>query len=138
MRIVPFLDDSKDAHRYAPLGRSDDLWSIAENLGLRSVVIQRVDNLANEEEYLVVYRWAEIGSGLGNELLVPDGHLKRKHMRLIRVDGRFWIESLVDGGLVVGGVDLDRGQACPLTVDTELNIAGTIAKITHFEQHGLG
>lgn len=138
LRIVPFLDDSKDGRRYAPLGEVDNLWRISEDLGLRSVLIQRVDNLAGEEEYLVVYRWAEIGSGLGSELLIPDCQLKRKHMRLIRAGGQFWLESLVDGGLVAGGMDMDRGQACQLAVDTELNIAGTIARITRFEQHGLG
>jgi hypothetical protein len=138
LRIVPFLADSKDGGRYAPLGQTDDLWGIAEDLGLRSVLIQRVDNLACKEEYLVVYRWAEIGSGLGNELLIPDGQLKRKHMRLIRAGGQFWLESLVDGGLASGGTDLDRGQACPLLVDTELDIAGTTARITQFKQHGLG
>jgi hypothetical protein len=137
LRIVPFLADSKDSVRYAPLGQTDDPWRISEDLGLRSVLIQRIDNLPNEE-YLIVYRWAEIGSGLGNELLIPDGQLKRKHMRLIRAGGQFWLESLVDGGLVVGDTDLDRGQACPLLVDTELDIVGTTARITQFEQHGLG
>jgi uncharacterized Zn finger protein (UPF0148 family) len=138
LRVVPFLADSKDDNRYALLGQTDDLWRISEGLGLRSVLIQRVDNLAGEEDYLIVYRWAEIGSGLGNELLMPDGQLKHKHMRLVRAGGQFWLESLVDGGLAAGGMDLGRGQACPLAVDTELDIAGTTARITRFEQHGLG
>jgi len=138
LRIVPFLADSKDGGRYALLGQRDNLWRISEDLGLRSVLIQRVDNLAGEEEYLIVYRWAEIGSGFGNELRVPDGQLKNKHMRLTRTGGQFWAESLVDGGLTAGGADVDRGQACPLVMDTELDIAGTIARITRFEQHGLG
>jgi len=137
LRITPFLTDSKDSGRCALLGQPDDLWRISENHGLRSVLIQRVDNLAGEEEYLIVYRWAEIGSGLGNELQIPDGQLKNKHIRLTRTGGRFWAESFVDGGLIAGEIDVGRGQACPLVMDTNLNIAGTIVKIAPFEQHGL-
>jgi hypothetical protein len=142
LRVVPFLDCDDEAaghlRRYEPLGQCDDLWRAAQGLRIRSLLIERVDNLVAEEHYLVVYRWACVGRGAGSEVLLPSGCHERRCMRILRLGGRFWLEGLADNPcLSVGGVPIGRNTVCPLAPEVAVGCSDTGFSVGPFAQHGL-
>jgi pSer/pThr/pTyr-binding forkhead associated (FHA) protein len=142
LRLVPFLEAEEEGEgaeaRYAKLGEPDEVWQTAERLRLRSLLIQREDNLTKEERYLVTYRWIEIGSGAGNEVILPGASLSRTHMRIVRFGGQFWLESLVDKNrLTADGVGVPRGHACPLVPGMKLAYGDLLGEFAEFQQYGL-
>ena len=143
LRLIPFRDAEDqpglDPKRYSALGSADDLWQTAARLKLRSLMIRRVDNLAEDEKYLVVYRWANVGRGQGSELLVrdPTAGLRRAHVRIIRLGGQFWLESLVqDKGVTADGIGVPRGCACPLAVGMKVTFGNMGGTVKEFQQIG--
>jgi len=142
LRLVPFLDSDDEAAgppgRYAPLGEVDELWRTAEKLRLRSLLIERADNLAAEERYLVVYRWACVGRGAGNEIILPGACHDRRCMRIIRLGGRFWLEGLTDREcLSANGSVIQRDTARPLTEGLTVECSEARLTVVPFAQHGL-
>lgn len=142
LRLVPFreLQDQSAvrSENYSDLGHPDDLWRLAEQLKVRSLLIQRVENLADEERYLIVYRYANIGRGMGNELIIPGEGLERTHARVIRLGGQFWLKSLVEGDrLTADGVPIPRGHAAPLAPGMMLRYGDLSGRFEEFRQIGL-
>lgn len=144
LRFVPFLSADDEAgsawHEsiYAGISDGDELWRHAEQIGLRSVLIQRMANLEVDEQYLIVYRWANCGSGPDNELILPEAPVAGTNWRIVRRGGGLWVQSLVDGGdLMVGGVGLDRGLTVAMTAGMELVCGPASARVTGFQQFGL-
>jgi hypothetical protein len=143
LRLIPFLETDDqvevDPKRHGDLGLPDDLWQTAARLKLRSLMIRRVDNLAEHEKYLVVYRWANVGRGAGSEILIPDptAGLRRAHVRIIRLGGQFWLESLVqDKGVTADGINVPRGQACPLALGMKVTFGNMAGTVSEFQQIG--
>ena len=68
LAILPLLD-AGSAHqigeRLRKLDTADETWQLAERLGLRGLVVDRIDNAAQTERYIFVYRWVELGLGGG-------------------------------------------------------------------------
>jgi len=142
LRLVPFLEGrgctALRADLYSELGRPDDLWRAAEQLRLRSLLVQRVENLADEERYLIVFRYANIGRGMGNELIVPGEGLERTHARIVRLGGQFWLESFVEGDrLMADGVPIPSGRAAPLAPGMVLQYGDLSGRFERFQQIGL-
>ena len=144
LRFVPFLssDDVADSdwHEgiYAGISDGDELWRHAEQIGLRSVLIQRMENLETDEQYLIVYRWANCGRGPDNELILPEAPAGGTNWRIVRRGGGMWLESLVEpGDLMVGGVGLDRGLTVAMTAGMELVCGQSSAEVVGFQQFGL-
>ncbi|MFP4217012.1 MAG: FHA domain-containing protein [Phycisphaerae bacterium] len=116
LRLVPMWEkDPLPADRLSLLGEVDELWKHAEKHRLRSVMIERLDGLALEERYMVVYRWAVIGRGAGVEVPLPGACSRRRCLRLLRLGEHLWLESLTDDGcLAVEGENLAAHAALPL------------------------
>lgn len=140
LRVTPFFDEADEAaaDRYADLGEPDEFWDIAGKLGLRSVLIQRLDNLAAEESYLLICRWATVGRGAASELNLPGADLQRAHARIVRRGGGFWIESLAGRDHVAAdGRNLGRGKASPLAAEMTLKLGEAALSVHDFEQYGM-
>jgi len=142
LRLVPFSEDAgvpaPRASHFDLLGGDDEIWRTAKRQKLRSLLIERLNNLAEEERYLLVYRWACIGRGTGNEITATDADLSRVHARIVRRSGGFWIESLNDDEtLVVDGYTIERGYAAPLAPGMSLRCGDLRARIAEYNQYGL-
>jgi hypothetical protein len=149
LRLTPFLDDhdgqggpggrgTSAAGRYASLGTPDEQWALAEKLRLRSLLIQRLDNLAEKERYLVVYRWMDVGPGTGNEVVLPAACPARRCMRIVRLGGRFWLEDLSGEGCVrVGAATVHPRHACPLWHGATLGCQKVALRLGPYQQVGL-
>jgi pSer/pThr/pTyr-binding forkhead associated (FHA) protein len=142
LRLIPFLEAQDGptigAARYARLGRPDSDWLAAEKLRLRSLFIQRSDNLGESEKYVVVFRWIDLGHGSGNEIVLPNACSARRCMRIIRIGGRFWLENLSDEDCVSAGhVALPKGHACPLSRGMQLGCDEVSLRAADYRQHGL-
>ncbi len=122
--------------RYAALGPADDAWRQAGALGIRSVVIERMNNLASEERYVLVYRSALIG-GEGGE--IPAGNPAGEPLgRIVRMGGGFWVEGLEDAGrLSVDGHPVKRGWVSPLSPGMTLTVDQTPLSCATWEQVGI-
>jgi hypothetical protein len=142
LRLLPFLDaDGTDAaavDHFAALGDADEIWRIAQKLKLRSVLIERTDNLPEAEKYLLVYRWAEVGRGGNCELAAAPQCGQRQCMRIIRRNERLWVEA-VSPARCVSGSDgtLAAGYAMPLSAGMVLACASLPARVGMARQIGL-
>lgn len=142
LRFTPYLDpqggEVPAPEHHAQLGPPDGLWSIAERLGLRSLLIERADNLAREERYLIVYRWAACGRDADDELRLPDVAAANQHFRIVRLGGQFWIASTVGSRrLVVDDIPVGPGSAFPLTPGLTLRYGRGEISVAEFRQIGL-
>ena len=140
LRLIPFLETGKDQddldrQRYKSLGEPDQLWEKAAGLKLRSVSIQRQGNLANEEQYLLIYRWANLGRGVGNEILLPGNCPDRRCMRILRRGGKLWLEGLAERQcLQAETTTFPRNFACPIYAGLTAGCGEMAIKLTPFEQ----
>ena len=142
LRLIPFLepqDGSRiSAERYARLGEPDDCWAAAEEVRLRSLVVQRTDNLVDSEKYVLVFRWMDLGHSSGNEVVLPNGCPTRRCMRIVRIGGRFWVENLADEDCVAAGaLTVPKGRACPLSDGLALGCKELSLRVGPYRQHGL-
>jgi len=142
LRLKPFLDtdpaEKAAAERYAHLGRPDRLWRTAEALKLRSLVIERMNNLSDREQYVVVFRWMNAGRAPDGELVIHQEDVEFDHLRIVRLSDQFWLEGLAENNQVsVAGVSIPPGWACPLSAGMKLEFGGVPAEFRAFEQHAL-
>ena len=142
LRLIPFsaatAADQEDVDVFDQLGAPDALWHAAKGMGLRSMTIHRGDNAGDEEKYIAMYRWLEIGHGGGNEVMLPQACPGRKCMRLIRRAGQFWLESRCEKDLVhAGNMHIGRGQACPLAAGMTFGCEKAQMQFSVFKQFGL-
>jgi hypothetical protein len=142
LRLLPFLDGDDvqvgAVGRYAELGPPDELWRLAEKLKLHSMLIQRMNNMAEEERYLVVYRWANLGCGAGNEVILPAGCPDRRCMRILRLGGQFWLESLTNHScLHANEMQMARNTVCPLGPGTTIGCSHASLAVELFKQVGV-
>ncbi len=139
LRLTPYRDATGEAavtaERYSRLGPPDSLWQMSESLGLRSLLIERVDNLAGEERYVVVYRWAACGTGIDNEIRGPGPD--RRQLRVLRLGERLWVESQMDeNNLVADGVPIAPGCVFPLSPGLQF-AGGLQGSVEEFAQLGM-
>ena len=139
LRFTPFRDFNDPAgsrvERYCSLGEPDDLWQAAQAHGLRSIVIQRVNNLPGSEIYVLVLRWIMIGQNPQAEIVVPGADFDA---RVVRLAGQFWLETIKPGrGIHANAVPVPAGWACPLLPEMKLTCSGTLAEYLPFGQCGL-
>jgi hypothetical protein len=144
LRVWPFLDGGRaagadSAARYTLLGGPDEVWRTAERLGLRSVRVDRVGNAAEDESYLLVYRWAGIGRSEANEVPLPGAELEDVAVRLVRLGRQLWVESLSGRGVVrAGGAEVGHGFAGPLSVGLPIQVGPIPGRVTEFAQFAIG
>ena len=141
LRVLPHGDGpagkNVDPRKYEALGKPDALWEAAEAVGLRSVLIERLNNLAREERYLLVYRWAECGPGTGAELRPPKGSGEDAEFRIIRLGGKLWVENPSGRPTIaVGDVRVPSSHAFPLTAGLQMRLGEADVRVDGFEQVG--
>ena len=131
LNVTPFAEPSsleEDALRYRSLGKPDDAWRLADGLGIRSVLIERINALTTEK-YLVIYRWAEIGH-YGCELSLA-GIAPGPTARLVRTGRKFWIVGRNEStSLRADDVVVPMGAAVPLLANLTLK-SGTALLTAH-------
>ncbi|MFP4107251.1 MAG: FHA domain-containing protein [Phycisphaerae bacterium] len=136
LRLVPMWEkDPLPADRLSLLGDVDELWQHAEGQRLRSVMVERLDGLALEERYLIVFRWAVIGRGAGVEVTLPGKCSRRRCLRLLRVGEQLWLESLAeDDCLAVHGQVFGAHAALPLEQGTVVSCREAKLSFTDLRQ----
>ncbi len=117
--------------RYKALGRPDPLWKLAERHGLRAVKIERMENLADRECYVIVFRWMNIGADPDSEFLLPETGVPM--FRLLRFGERFWLESISDSA-EINGDEIEPGEAVALETDMEIRAGAARAQFCTFSQ----
>jgi hypothetical protein len=143
LRLTPCCDDQSvealTAEQCERLGRADGAWRTAEGLGLRGLLIERVDNLADEERYLVVYRWVDCGADVGGGFVSGMGCSGEPAPRVLRVGGRLWgwvgVEAARPGDSE--SVEFVGGWAFPLSVGQRIRGGVAAGRIEEWRQFGL-
>lgn len=141
LRLSPFCDSPSDqppaAERYQILAAPDELWRMSEKVGLRSLLITRADSLAEEESYLIVYRWASIAQGKENRIR-PGREGADARLRVVRIGGSLWGEGTAGAPRpVVNGIAVSPGAVFPLTPGLALQLGNSTARVAEFQQIGL-
>lgn len=141
LRLEAFFESADDrhssGHQYAQYGRPDRTWQIAERLGLRSLLIERVNNLPNEECYVIVYRWANVGCAAGAEVMIPGAGLEDVHARIVRLGQQFWLHAISNEGIIVDALPLPEGYICPLSAGMPMQLGEVSGEIAEFKQISL-
>ncbi|MBI4604709.1 MAG: hypothetical protein HY721_22330 [Planctomycetes bacterium] len=142
LRLVPFVErkdlEAFQASDHSLLGEPDDLWRLADRLAVRSLVLERVDDAVREERYVLVYRFACIGSGPDCEIPWPSRTGQGAAARIARLGGQFWLESRPGSTEPeVEGVVVPSGWACPLRCGNRIVLGGFEGQFTEFQQLGL-
>ena len=139
LRLTPYNDgddqlDTAELDRYTTLGLPDETWKKSRRLGLRALLIERIDNLAREERYLIVYRWATLARELGD----LSSALTQTQSRLICIGGKLWMECCAeDGRMTVNGHSVDLGGAFPLSTGLQMQCGHVELRVAEYRQHGL-
>jgi hypothetical protein len=138
LRVTPLADRSDRPApapaRYSRLGAPDALWTLSERVGVRGVMIERVNNLPGREHYLVLYRWVDlaevlpVGAGSAPDAL-GDG------VRLLRLGEQIWMHP-VGGGepVAVNDKPLAGTYACCLDREYSVRVGPCEALVGEFRQ----
>ena len=142
LRLTPLRDAAREpaddaGRRYRRLGAPDDVWQTSQRVGLRGVLLERLDQVAAEECYVIVYRWVDWPADL------PGADAARTTagatLRLLRIGGRLWGEVRGEEPTVdAGGLVLESGSVFPITRDLVLSAGTWRGVFTPFVQYGLG
>jgi len=139
LRVLPFLEGTQRPRCLcdgAGLGTTDELWNCARQLGLRSVLIERSDDLADAERYLVVYRWAVCG-GVGAGLQWPAGEAESR-LEILRLGQGLWgMQESAHVRATSRGVAARCAQPFPLLSGPEVLFDGHAVRIRPWSQIGL-
>lgn len=142
LRLTPLRDAAREpaddaGRRYRRLGAPDDVWQNSLRLGLRGVLLERLDNVAAEECYVIVYRWVDWpadlpGADMASTTTGPT-------LRLLRIGGRLWGEIRgEEHAAEADGRALESGSVFPITRDLGLSAGTWQGMFTPFVQYGLG
>ena len=143
LRLTPFADPAPPAPHtpvpaaWCPLGHADRLWRLAAGLGLRSVLIERVNNLC-DERYLLLYRWARLGTGPDAEIPLAQPESRTAEARLLRLGDRYWLTPVHDADeLAIDDTPLPPGAAMALAHGQGITLAASSLRIDAFSQSSL-
>jgi hypothetical protein len=138
LRLTPLgrsTTEGESVERYGRLGVPDALWQLADRVGLRGVLIERLDGIGRTERYLVVYSWVDLGLDDQPRGAAP---ARRAVLRIARIGDQFWAESRVTGGqLAAGGVAVPAGAVFPLAAGLRIRCDGLDARVEPITQFGL-
>jgi hypothetical protein len=111
------------------------LWSVAHQLKLDAIRIERDNNL-NEEQYIVICQQATIGSSDSKCAIVVKGTPKIA-ARLLYINRTFWLNKAVGNWEVsVDGHSLANNEMVPLSPEQEIDIDGIkITFAAHAQLH---
>lgn len=85
--------------------------------------IDRLNNLAGEEAYILMIESVTIGSDPNNGIVLLDAGVSAFHARIFHKDGEFFIQAVGDdSSVVVNDSPLKQNEVCPLGKDMEFSI----------------
>jgi FHA domain len=97
------------------LGAVPKLWRRAGTAGIDAALLRRRQTLADDEDYLLLFRHALIGSADSSAVQLEGPQMRRRHARLMHLDGCFWIEDLTADDLTfINGIPLPPRTLAPL------------------------
>jgi len=143
LRLTPLRDDQRPtaitAEQCEYLGPCDALWRTAERLGLRGLLIERVDNLADEERYLIVYRWVECPGDLGTGSSPRANDSGDAVQRVLRIGGRLWgwTDANVPRPADSDSEYLAGGRVSPLSLGHVIRGGAADGRVEEWRQFGL-
>ena len=140
LHVTPVANKSLASERnvdpYEAIGPADELWKTAAGLGLGGLFIERVENLADMECYLMVFTWAALGPAFDGEAGGPA--IEGGRLRLVRRHGQFWLHNVAAvRPATIAGIPLPVGFAAPLMPDVTLELGGETAEFTAIKQFGI-
>ena len=106
---------------------------------MRGLLIERVDNLAREERYVIVYRWIELpddlGAGFARRAEYPEDAVER----VLGIDGRLWGWSPGEATRAecAHSRRLAGGQAFPLSMAQPVRGGAADGRVEEWRQCGL-
>ncbi|MCH8830234.1 MAG: FHA domain-containing protein, partial [Planctomycetes bacterium] len=102
--------------------------------GIDALHLKRVNNLT-EEEYLVVYRQAIIGSSNRATIHLAGDSVEKRHARLHCLDDGFWIENLgAPGSMTVDQQAMQTRELAPLSPGVEFSLGEETIVVKPLEQ----
>ncbi|MCY2993304.1 MAG: FHA domain-containing protein [Planctomycetota bacterium] len=110
---------------YAGLAPADESWTTAAGLGLGGLLVERVDNAAEEECYLMVFTWAALGPAFDGDTGLPP--VEGGRLRLVRRAGQFWLHNVASAAPPsVEGVPVPGVAISPLLPGMKLTLDGGV------------
>lgn len=143
LRLTPLRDDQQSAvitaERVEEVGSPDAVWRRAERLGLRGLLIERVDNLEREERYVIVYRWIELPDDLGAGFSRCAAYPGDMVERVLGIGGRLWGWNYGDGSPpdCAPSRRFAGGQAYPLSSSLRVRGGDVDGRVEAWQQCGL-
>lgn len=116
------------AYRKPAEGGPGQLWDIAEQAGIASLVLTRTGNLGPDDEngresYCLVYRLATIGSDKDCALCIDEKGVEPVHAAVVYLRDRFYMKSLAEiANVIVNDRTLSRNELIPLSFGDRVRI----------------
>lgn len=112
------------------------LLRLSHDSRIDAVRLQRVNNLADREEYVCLYRQALIGASHDRcAVTLSDSESPAVAARIVYIGRTFWLESLCESDTVsMNDCPLKRLQLAPLSVGAKIAIGGTTFRFEMAEQ----
>jgi pSer/pThr/pTyr-binding forkhead associated (FHA) protein len=113
------------------LGSVPRLWRRAATAGIDAALLCRRKTLVGEEDYLLLFRRAVIGSAASAAIRLHGPSVARSHARLLHLDGCFWLENLAaESRTLVNGSALPPQTLFPLADGSVLTFGDQTLQFT--------
>ena len=128
-------DDLQSLPKALGVQRKSQLWKLVEQNGIETVRLQRQGNL-EEEEYLLMYRQALIGSSQSScPICLDDDSVAPVAARLLWLDRSFWLQNLGEADRVqIDGQSIEPGETVALQTGMRLRFGQTIVQFERAKQ----
>jgi len=114
------------------------LIDLAERAGIDACRIRRRNNLAVEEEYLLLYRSLLLGNSARCSIRVQGSRVEAVHARIMHFGDCFWLENLVDSdALLINGEAIPPHRIVPLVPGMVFFVGDVWLQWSEFHQLGL-
>jgi zinc ribbon protein/FHA domain-containing protein len=128
------------------------LWKSAEKSKISSVKIERLNNLADEEAYVIFYNCISIGSSKHNSICIKGDDIEPVHCRILNIDSRLYLEvppkckdckddpasSDLKTSVKVNGKPVNSCQLVPLDFGMNIEIGSKNLLFRKYEQKHIG
>ncbi|MCH5378018.1 MAG: FHA domain-containing protein [Planctomycetes bacterium] len=111
------------------------LWRLARSSRIDAVRMDRVNNLPNQETYVLVYRHATLGHCQDAAICFAGEDLEAFHARVLQLGGQFWLQNLSCGGrATIDGHPLREAETVPLTFGMAMTLGDLRLRYLPFGQ----
>ncbi len=115
--------------------RPTQLWQTAARSGIDACRIRRLRNLADMEEYVLLFREVLLGSSNHQDAIVLDWISSDSPIaRIIHAGRSFWLHVYSGTDVTVDGAPVDAGEMIPLARDQQLSVHGRSLRVLPLSQ----